>query len=266
MKRDTHNKNLNPSGRASVLILALILGLLLIVLFLINYKPYPIISDKPETDKVIAGAPILSIKDTLQPTQSDQAKNSMDKEIASYTEPFIIKAVKFIPPQPTVLDNVKAEVVTNYPRDDVSYEYRWRVNQRVIEDVKDKILPAGRFKKNDHISLIVTSIIEGKKGHPYVSGTVVIWNSVPSLDMKVMKDKQAIEEPIELQLISSDPDGDKITFSLEPPTLQGMSINSETGRIIWNPQKKEKGVYRFEASASDPDGGKITKYFEIEIK
>jgi hypothetical protein len=44
-----------------------------------------------------------------------------------------------------------------------------------------------------------------------------------------------------------------------------MTINKETGKIIWKPKKREKGTYKFGASATDIDGVRTSKTFEFKI-
>jgi hypothetical protein len=176
----------------------------------------------------------------------------------------VIKAIKFIPEQPTIFDNIKAEITISYSGEGkVTYEYLWKINNIAVNDIKGDTLPSGTFKKKDKISVRVTPYADGIEGYPYESMFIVIHSAPPSLELK--ETVQKISDTIEFQLISIDPDGDKVTFSLEDPYLEGMTINKETGKIIYKPLKKEKGVYKFRASATDTDGAKITKTFEFKI-
>jgi hypothetical protein len=162
-----------------------------------------------------------------------------------------------------MLDSIKAEVSTDYNQGKVTYEYLWEVNNKPIKDIKGDTLPAGLFKKGDAIRVIVTPFTDGIKGYPYESNFIVIHSAPPSIELKEIVQKS--DNIIEIQLISIDPDNDKVTFSLVEPTLKGMTINKETGEIVWKLQKREKGIYKFRASATDIDGAKIAKTFEIKI-
>jgi hypothetical protein len=178
---------------------------------------------------------------------------------------FFIKKVIFSPPQPLITDSIKAEVSGDYQgTGQVTYEYAWHINGKPVKGIKDNTLPPGEFKKGDYISVVVTPFVDGAEKAPYRSMPVIIHSSPPSLELKEISQK--LNQAIELQLISSDPDGDKVTFSLETPFLEGMTIEKETGKIIYNPKKKEKGTYRFRASATDSDGIKTSKTFEFKIE
>ncbi len=181
-------------------------------------------------------------------------------------DPLIVQSIKLLPQNPTITDSIKAEATANYDNHKVSYEYKWYVNNTAIEDVKNNILSKERFKKNDQITVVVTPFMEGKQGHSFISVPVLIENSPPSLDYKEIPLNTKLTDAIELQLSANDPDGDILTYALEPPILDGMMINSKTGLIIWKPQKKEKGIYKFTASAADSDGGKAVRTFELQVK
>lgn len=174
-----------------------------------------------------------------------------------------IKSIAFIPAEPTIFDNIKAEVLTDYNSQKVAYEYLWEINNKPIAIIKGDTLTAGLFKKGDAIRVLVTPFVDGIKGYTYESRFIVVHSAPPSLELR--ETTQKLNDTIEFQLISKDPDGDKVTFSLEEPLLEGMTINKETGKIIWKPKERERGTYKFRASATDIDGVKITKTFEFKI-
>ncbi len=176
----------------------------------------------------------------------------------------IIKSIKFIPAEPTILDSIKVEASTDYDKGKVTYEYLWEINNKPVTDIKGDTLPAGLFKKGDAIRVIVTPFVDEIKGYTYESMYAVVHSAPPSLELK--ETTQKLNDTIESQLISKDPDGDKVTFSLEEPILEGMTIEKETGKIIWKPKKREEGTYKFGASATDIDGIKVIKIFEFKIE
>ncbi len=265
MKTTGSNKLKTKTERRSLLIYALIAAAVLIF----GYAAFGVIqktihvSEKAETSKELSAFALLFDKDKKDTPQKPSAPP--EQPISKETEePLMIKSIKLTPANPTVLDSIKAEAITNYDGiKNITYEYRWQVNQKTVDVAKYDILPPGIFKKRDIISVVVAPMMDGKKGHALMSSLILIQNSAPSLEMK--EARQKLTDIIEIQLIGKDPDGDKLTYSLEPPLLEGMTIDKETGKIIWKPQGKEKGVYKFTASASDPDGGKITTTFELKI-
>jgi len=195
-------------------------------------------------------------------SREDETKQTVRAE--QPPDEFFIKKVIFSPPQPLITDSIKADVSGDYQgTGHVTYEYTWHINGKPVKGIKDNTLPPGEFKKKDRISVIVIPFIDGAEKDPYKSMFIVIHSSPPSLELKEISQK--LNQAIELQLISSDPDGDKVTFSLETPFLEGMTIEKETGKIIWNQKDKKKGTYKFKASATDGDGIKTSKNFEFKI-
>ncbi|MEW6740471.1 MAG: Ig domain-containing protein [Nitrospirota bacterium] len=177
----------------------------------------------------------------------------------------IIKSIKFIPEQPTIFDDIKAEVTSSYKEDGrITCMYQWKINGKTVDGVKGDTLSAGLFKKKDQISVIATPYADDIEGYPYEGMFIVVHSAPPSLELR--ETKQKLNNTIELQLVSKDPDNDKVTFSLEEPYPEGITINKETGKITWKPKEKEKRIYKFRASATDIDGVKTTKTFEVIVE
>ncbi|HMK59690.1 MAG TPA: Ig domain-containing protein, partial [Dissulfurispiraceae bacterium] len=132
-----------------------------------------------------------------------------------------------------------------------------------VRNVTGNILPAGLFKKRDQVFVEVSPTLNGERGLICRSYFRVIHSAAPSLTLHDEQTK--ISEVIELQLVGSDPDGDKITYALEDPIPVGMTIDKATGKIMWMPPKKEPGTYRFRASATDSDGSQTIKTFEFSL-
>ncbi|GER92311.1 hypothetical protein A45J_2666 [hot springs metagenome] len=218
---------------------------------------------KPVDKKMSVGEPPKSSPSILEIIAGKDTGKGMPARVLEEIKPSIIKSVRFTPEDPNILDSIKAEVSTDYDHGNIIYEYLWEINNKLVTDIKGDTLPAGIFKKGDAIRVFVTPFVDGIKGHTYESRFVVIHSAPPSLDL--IETKQKLNNTIELQLVSKDPDNDKVTFSLEEPVIKGMSIDKETGKIIYKPEKKEKGTYKFRASATDIDGAKITKTFEFKI-
>lgn len=255
------------TGRRATLVLALIFLILSFVYLIHAYQQMSAkvsrVADKEETTQFFR---LLLEGDKKVPSDRSSFKPETKETETKEPEALMVKSIQLQPKHPTIADTIKAVALSNYEDQKVSFEYKWYINDKIVEGIKDDTLPKGMFKKNDLISVSATPILDGKKGYTFISAPIIIQNSPPSLDMKEIPQNTKLADVIELQLTGTDPDGDKLTYALEDPLLAGMTINSETGKIIWKPQKKEKGLYRFKASASDSDGGKIVRTFELEIK
>ncbi|MHB9096231.1 MAG: hypothetical protein ACYC5X_00210 [Syntrophales bacterium] len=175
-----------------------------------------------------------------------------------------IRAVRLQPPQATRLDTLKAEVeaASNAP-ERLVYTYRWRVNDRVIEDASGDTLNLSPFKKRDLITVTVTPYDGDTAGFAVESPSVAIYSVPPSLELKALRKARKTGEPIELQLVSVAPDGEPVAFSLEAPHVSGMTIDKRSGKISWLLQPGQKGSFRFGAAVEDDNGTKITKIFDI---
>jgi hypothetical protein len=140
---------------------------------------------------------------------------------------------------------------------------KWLINEKPYDTEKGDTLPAGSFKKRDSVAVDVTPILDGKRGSTSQAYFRVIHSAFPSFALKEGNNRAG--EVIELQLIGQDPDADKITYALEKPFLEGMTVDKNTGKITWNPADRIKGTYRFTASATDSDGTKTVKTFEFSL-
>lgn len=182
----------------------------------------------------------------------------------SGTEAPLVKSVVFTPARFSSLDAVQAEVrLTGAPGVPVSYEYEWIVNGTPLRDVSGNSLPAGRVRKNDRVSVVVTPIIGGSKATPFQSMSVTVQSAPPSLDMKVLTPQT--EKTAELQLVGADPEGGSVTYAFESPVPAGVSIDKNTGKVLWNLPSQEKRVIHFSASATNADGVKTVRTFEVTV-
>lgn len=179
-----------------------------------------------------------------------------------------IQSIRFYPPQPTRIDNLKAEVVTAASADPgrITYTYIWKVNNRTVADATGDTLNLAAFKKKDYVTVTVTPYDGDKAGFPVESPIILIYGISPSLDLQTTAKKTKVGEPLELQLVSLHPDSDSITFSLEAPLVPGMTIDSQTGKIAWILPPNQRGTIRFGAAVEDTEKTKVTKTFDITLE
>ncbi len=149
----------------------------------------------------------------------------------------------------------------------MEFTYKWKLNDRIIEDATGDSLNLSKLKKRDLITVTATPYVGGKAGFPFESPVIAVHSAPPSLDLKALpRQQRKISDPLELQLTSVDPDGDEVTFYLEVPLVEGMTIDGRTGKITWIIQPNQKGAIRFGAAAEDTDKTKVTKIFEITVE
>jgi len=179
-----------------------------------------------------------------------------------------IQSIRFLPPQATKKETLKAEVIAAAYADPkrITYTYTWKVNDRTVEAATGDTLDLRTFKKGDLVTVTVTPYDGDKAGFPVDSPLLVIHGVAPSLDLQMPLKTKKTGEPLELQLVSLHPDSDAITFSLEAPLVPGMAIDSQTGKITWLVPPNQKGAIRFWAAVEDTDKTKVTKTFEITME
>jgi hypothetical protein len=179
----------------------------------------------------------------------------------------VIRTIRFLPPQPTRMDTLKAEVLTEAPDPSrIIYAYVWKVNDRIFEGAEGNTLNLSTLKKMDLITVTVTPYDGDRKGFPVESPVAAVYGSPPSLDLQVPPKTKKAGDPLELQLVSLHPDSASVTFTLEAPIVPGMSLDKQTGKITWIIQPGQKGKIRFGAAVEDSDKTKVTKVFDITLE
>lgn len=178
----------------------------------------------------------------------------------------IIADVRITPNQPMATDTLKAVVsLAGGDATGITLTYQWKINDQAVFEATDIVLKDKPLKRRDRVSVVVTAVRDGVAGPSTESKTVVIYSQPPSLDMKIDTPQIRLGLPIEIQLSSTAPDGDKIVYSLTAPFLDGMTINGNTGKISWTPQRVIPGKLKFGAAATDTDGNKTMKVFELDM-
>jgi len=178
----------------------------------------------------------------------------------------IIADIRITPTQPLATDPLKAVVsLASGDVTGITLAYQWKINDQSIFEATDTVLKDKPLKRRDRISVVVTAVRAGVAGPPAESKTVVIHSPPPSLEMKITTPQVRLGLPIEIQLTGAAPDGDKIIYSLISPFVEGMTIDGNTGKIIWTPQRVLPGKLKFGAAATDTDGNKTMKIFELDM-
>jgi hypothetical protein len=178
-----------------------------------------------------------------------------------------IWTIRLEPPQPTRMDTLKAEVLTDSPDPGrFTYTYAWKVNDRKIEGASEDTLDLSTCQKGDLITVIVTPHDGDKAGFSEESPVAAVHGIPPSLDLKTMHQARKAGKPVELQLVSLHPDSAGVAFTLEPPLVEGMSIDNQTGKITWFIRPDQRGTIRFGAAVEDTDKTKVAKVFDIVME
>jgi len=222
---------------------------------------------------VIATAVLLSfskkegaLNDGDKTPYEQPAGTSKNQTGGNLNKKTLIQSIRFQPDSPTRLDTLRVEVIP-LSRDSGSlkYAYIWKVNGKVITEETGDTLDLSPFKKRDLVSVAITPYEDDIAGYTVKSPVVAIQSIPPSLEMKITRKTVRIGEPFELQLLSDHPDSETASYSLEEPRVDGMTIDSRTGKISWTIQPNQQGSFRFGSAVLDSEGTRVTKIFEINL-
>jgi hypothetical protein len=178
----------------------------------------------------------------------------------------IIAAVRVTPTQPVTTDPITAVVsLAGEDTAGVTFAYQWKRNDQIIPEATTNILKDIPLKRWDRISVVATAYRDGVAGPPAESQAVLIYGLPPSLEMKILTPQVLLGQPFEIQLTGTSPDGSKVVYALISPFVEGMAIDPNTGKIIWTPTRVLKGKLKFGAAATDTDGNRTIKVFELDM-
>jgi hypothetical protein len=186
---------------------------------------------------------------------------------------FAIKECAYSPENPTAFDDVTVTPVLNdvfannaEVLKDVTFEYRWIVNNKEIA-VQGNMLEKSYFKKKDWVQCRVRGFLKGRKTPEFRAKVISIQNAPPVVDLQPVAEFAAPGE-FTYQIKASDPDNDPLTFSLIAPLDLGITLNSETGLFTWpvdRAQAKKTEAVEIKFSVSDPDGGKVEASIKLNF-
>lgn len=240
------------------------LYLLITILILVGLMAYFLSkgnNDKPK-------GPTSSLADTAKDEAQGPSSQDQPKQIQPTIETdMVVRTVKLIPTNPILTDTIKVEVdfVDKVDLSRYTLKYQWLINNtQVIEDATGDTLSASKLRRGDYVGVRLSVLRDGNTVQQVNSPMVMVQNSAPSLSMRIIKDKVRKGEPIEIQLTSHDIEGDRVTFRLEEAP-SGMTIDQNTGRIVFTPMDTSSQTVTFRASVMDSEGAKTTATYEIRF-
>jgi hypothetical protein len=213
---------------------------------------------------------------TLVPTQfdgADAAKGAViqaqavvgDRVVVSNVAHVVnslpeVSEVKILPESLKPGDTLYVEALGSDADDDsVSFLYEWIKNGEVASSGANIGSP---IKRGDTIEVKVTPFDGEGYGNP-----VVIRREIRNLPPTIIDHKDfSFEGSVyTYQVKASDPDGDKLGYSLET-AVPGMTIDSATGLIRWNVPEEFKGNKKVTAVVTDGNSGTARYAISVTIQ
>ncbi len=195
--------------------------------------------------------------DRVQAKAEIGGQEALSNVVQIRNSPPAVKEVKLIPGGPKQEDELGVEVKTeDIDGDDVSLTYEWSKNGEPAGNGRYLSVP---LKRGDKIKLRIIPFDGEAYGRP-----VLLEREVSNFPPVVINDKKFNfdQKVFTYQVLASDPDGDRLTYSLRsgPP---GMSIDSATGFVKWNVPLDFKGPVSASVLVDDGHGG--TTSYDLNV-
>jgi hypothetical protein len=146
--------------------------------------------------------------------------------------------------------------------DSIEYRYQWVINGEEIASGDKSVLPGDRFQKGDLLTVYVTPYDQDGEGETTKPRPIVIPNAPPKITSAPPVEFRSLI--YNYQVTAEDPDGDPVTFSLAAGP-EGMTIDTQTGKLTWEIHKDQAGEQAIEVVAEDDQEGKFSQKYTISI-
>ncbi len=182
--------------------------------------------------------------------------------------PPAVSAISLSPSDPAAGAVITATPTGSDPDgDDVRYMYQWFVNGKAVTEQPQESnqFSTQGLRKKDMMYAMVTPFDRDGAGVPKASNILMLVNRAPQITSTPPTD---FADGVYLyQVTAKDPDGDKLTYSLLK-SPQGMTIDSSTGLIRWEPPKEVQGKtdVAIKISVDDGGGGKALQEYSLTLE
>jgi hypothetical protein len=177
--------------------------------------------------------------------------------------PPIISSLSVRPQSAKPGDKLEVLVEADDPdHDRFELSFRWWRNGTVVKEGDESVLDTTGYSQKDVVAVEATSWDRTAKGKPMKSEPLVMGNSPPTITST--PSAPAGMERYEYMVKAVDPEGDRIRYRLEtaPP---GMTIEAETGHVVWQAASELTGTYKVRVVAEDTLGGTAFQEFDVTL-
>ncbi|OGW49036.1 MAG: hypothetical protein A2V62_01005 [Nitrospirae bacterium RBG_19FT_COMBO_58_9] len=177
--------------------------------------------------------------------------------------PPIISSLSVRPQPAKPGDKLEVLVEADDPdHDRFELSFRWWRNATVAKEGEEAVLDTTGFSPKDVMTVEVTPRDRTATGKPIKSEPLVLGNSPPTI--MSTPSVPVGRERFEYVVKAIDPEGDRIRYRLEiaPP---GMTIEADTGRILWHVAPELTGTYKVRVVAEDTQGGTAFQEFDVTL-
>jgi len=172
----------------------------------------------------------------------------------------LIKAITYVPAEPTAFDDVLAEVAVKRLQG-MDIDYAWTVNGRKLLSARDQKLRQTMFSKGDKVQVTIT--VEKKGRSASKKGALLTIGNAPP---RILTHPATLTKLDGFRVRGEDPDGGAVSYRLAaaPP---GLTIGERTGVFRYVPAKDaEAGRHKIVVVIADPEGGESEWRLVVTIR
>jgi len=172
-------------------------------------------------------------------------------------------------PLTTAVDLTAEPVLAEEAPEDVSFEYRWFVNDQPVENAVEPTLSRESYRKKQWV-FCEARAISGEQAGPWKASKFArVVNRPPEVSAAPME-SFSVPGDVSYQIAASDPDGDPLTFELLSPLDQGIVLDPATGLLSWKLEVETAQslgeTIEIQFAVKDDDGQKTTGSLTLHLK
>jgi hypothetical protein len=152
--------------------------------------------------------------------------------------------------------------VADADEDYVELSYQWLINGQINEAYTENRLPSDAYRKSDKVQVNIIPDDGYGRGHTYTSRNITLPGAAPVVTSQPPKAFEAMEYTYQVE--ATDANNSELTFKLENAP-QGMSIDAQTGLILWPLDDVSPGDYQVRIIVIDPDGNSGGQKFNLNL-
>jgi len=153
--------------------------------------------------------------------------------------------------------------IVDADHNEVSVEYEWLVNDRVVERDRD-VFAKSRVERGDEVRVRAVPFDGQARGPSLESSVFVVGNSPPVIVSAPPGLDASGRFHYEPEVEDEDRDTSFSFSLLESP--ETMSIDTQTGVVDWTPTAGDAGSHAVEIQVSDAQGGRSRQSFHVTVQ
>ncbi len=218
-------------------------------------------SARDKRDKEKAAPAAASEEETAQPAGGGEPETFAEQQ-AAIEYSLSLSDVRLTPAPLTASVDLTAEpVMAKQAPENVTFEYRWYVNDKPVEEADGPTLSRENYRKKQWVFCEARATSKDRSGPWLHSKFVRVVNMPPQLEASPMEGF-SVPGDVTYQVSASDPDNDPLSYELLSPLDQGIVLDPNTGLLTWKIDvetvKRLGETIEIQFAVKDDEGKKTT--------